>query len=185
MPDPSNINPEALIEDSWAVRQQMQPVTDNYTKRQVNLVNGIYSVEYPVPSPVKTLWKKNIDRTPNPGLQSLRILDTLPVQPILMTLWLKTTLYVQLKVAAKLSCLLSSLIIPKIRFSLPVPSQVSWKTSTISVTINRNSGVKKVVSLGKNCCFHHYGWFGTLPERCFGYFSHYGYLPRRYYEKGY
>lgn len=53
MPFPDIENQSALIEDSWAARQNAQPTTENVVKRQVNLVNGIYSVEYPVPSPVK------------------------------------------------------------------------------------------------------------------------------------
>lgn len=54
MPDP--YRPESvttdLIDASWEMRQQ-QLVNENYAKRQVNLVNGIFSTEYPVPSAVR------------------------------------------------------------------------------------------------------------------------------------
>ncbi|VVT50470.1 uncharacterized protein SAPINGB_P002774 [Magnusiomyces paraingens] len=55
MPDPNALPQEDLIEESWNMRQQMEPANvENYTKKQVNLVNGIYSVEFPVPTPVKS-----------------------------------------------------------------------------------------------------------------------------------
>lgn len=54
MPDPERPNSVTteIIDASWEMRQQ-QPVNENYAKRQVNLVNGIFSAEYPVPSAVK------------------------------------------------------------------------------------------------------------------------------------
>lgn len=54
MPDPErpdSVTTE-IIDASWQMRQQ-QPVNENYAKRHVNLVNGIFSAEYPVPSAVK------------------------------------------------------------------------------------------------------------------------------------
>lgn len=54
MPDPQrpgSVNTD-LIHESWKVRQQ-PPTNENYAKRQVNLVNGIFTAEYPVPSAVK------------------------------------------------------------------------------------------------------------------------------------
>lgn len=54
MPDPDRPGSVTtdIIDASWQMRQQ-QPVNENYAKRQVNLVNGIFSAEYPVPSAVK------------------------------------------------------------------------------------------------------------------------------------
>ncbi|KAF5092536.1 hypothetical protein D0Z03_002816 [Geotrichum reessii] len=50
-PRPNSVNTD-MIDASWEYRQQ-QTVGENYTKRQVNLVNGVFRAEYPVPSLVK------------------------------------------------------------------------------------------------------------------------------------
>lgn len=48
---PSSVTTE-IIDYSWQMRQQ-QPTNENYTKRHINLVNGVFQAEYPVPSAVK------------------------------------------------------------------------------------------------------------------------------------
>jgi chitin synthase len=50
-PRPGSVNTD-MIDASWEFRQQ-QPENMDYAKRQVNLINGVFKAEYPVPSRVK------------------------------------------------------------------------------------------------------------------------------------
>lgn len=48
---PNSVNTE-IIDYSWQMRQQL-PVNENYAKRKINLINGVFKTEYPVPSRIK------------------------------------------------------------------------------------------------------------------------------------
>lgn len=48
---PNSVNTE-IIDYSWQMRQQL-PVNENYAKRQINLINGVFKTEYQVPSRIK------------------------------------------------------------------------------------------------------------------------------------
>lgn len=50
-PRPGSVNTD-MIDASWEYRQQ-QPENVDYGKREVNLINGVFKTEYPVPSRVK------------------------------------------------------------------------------------------------------------------------------------
>lgn len=52
MPDPNFLPTDFQIDEDWEARQA-QPVPENAIRQEVELHNGIYSIDYPVPSKVK------------------------------------------------------------------------------------------------------------------------------------